>query len=499
MFLVVLSQHWTSDGRHFFWSTERHGFWQLELYDRHGVKVRTLNDVSKSDVVNYRKLVHVDEKAEVVYVLGGQDATQQHLFRLACGSLSTRTASNYPATFTFPAPPHAMTTSVGVHNATFASGVPLYVHENHTLQNAARYFVRQLPRVKVGTNDNEATDSDENDSPASPTKARSSKRTSSQSNNGMVIDDVDGATGGKRVSEIVTKFEAPPFFPNTRIFTVDAVSELKEEKYKAGSLPSFSGSSSETVIRFNASLTLPSSISFDDIDLGTIPHKLPTILYVYGGPHHRLVSHERSGFLLPQWLANEGFAVVCLDNRGTPYRGREWERIIKNDFLTIPMHDQCIGLKAVAKRYEAIIDLERVGIEGWSYGGYMAAMGACTRPDVFKAGFSGAPVCSWEDYDTHYTERYISLPQDNPAGYRRSDVLSYSSQLIRPLLIAHGTADDNVYFSHALKMSNGLFRAQREHQFLPLLDFTHSKSQTRGCAADEHMEVYFVLMSFSRF
>ena len=119
------------------------------------------------------------------------------------------------------------------------------------------------------------------------------------------------------------------------------------------------------------------------------------------------------------------------------------------------------------------LDLSRVGIYGWSFGGYFSAMAVMRRPDVFHAGVAGAPVVDWLDYDTHYTERYMGLPQDNPSGYEAANVLTWAGNLSRPLLIIHGTADDNVYFMHSLKLADALFRAGRDFELLPLSGLTH--------------------------
>ncbi|MEK7755896.1 MAG: prolyl oligopeptidase family serine peptidase, partial [Planctomycetota bacterium] len=161
-----------------------------------------------------------------------------------------------------------------------------------------------------------------------------------------------------------------------------------------------------------------------------------------------------------------------IDGRGTPSRGRSWERVIKGNLIEISLHDQVAGLKALARKYGEL-DLDRVGIYGWSFGGYFSAMAVMRRPDVFDVGVAGAPVAEWLDYDTHYTERYLGLPDENPSGYADSSVLTYAKDLDKALLIIHGTADDNVYFSHSLKMSNALFRAGKPHDFLALSDFTH--------------------------
>jgi dipeptidyl-peptidase-4 len=130
------------------------------------------------------------------------------------------------------------------------------------------------------------------------------------------------------------------------------------------------------------------------------------------------------------------------------------------------------GLQALAAQHPEL-DLSRVGIFGWSFGGYMAALAVLRRPDVFKVGVAGAPVVDWLDYDTHYTERYLDLPDAAPEAYRSSNLLTYAGDLSRPLMIIHGTADDNVYFFHSLKLADALFRAGRRFELVPLAGVTH--------------------------
>ena len=198
----------------------------------------------------------------------------------------------------------------------------------------------------------------------------------------------------------------------------------------------------------------------------------PVIVHVYAGPHNRIVDRVPRSYFLDQWIADNGFIVVAIDNRGTPGRGRVFERVIKKDLITVALADQVAGLRALLAKYPEM-DGERVGIYGWSFGGYASAHAVMQRPDVYKAGVAGAPVTDWRDYDTHYTERYMGLPDANTEGYDKSSVLTYADKLERPLLVVHGTADDNVYFAHSLKLSNLLFRAGKRFEFLPLLNFTH--------------------------
>lgn len=200
--------------------------------------------------------------------------------------------------------------------------------------------------------------------------------------------------------------------------------------------------------------------------------RYPVIASVYAGPHAQVVNASRRGYLFQQWMADHGYIVVSFDGRGTPNRGREWERAIHRNLIDVPLEDQAEALRQLGARLPEL-DLSRVGVTGWSFGGYFSAMAAMRRPDVYACGVAGAPVCAWEDYDTHYTERYMMLPEQNPDGYEKSSVLTYCKDLKNPLLIIHGTSDDNVYFMHSLKMTDALFKAGKSYDFLALPGFTH--------------------------
>ena len=200
--------------------------------------------------------------------------------------------------------------------------------------------------------------------------------------------------------------------------------------------------------------------------------KYPVIVYTYGGPTSQVVTRAMQPWLVRQWLADQGFVVVAIDNRGTAGRGREWEKAVYQKFGTVPLEDQVKGLQALCDKFPEL-DRERAGVVGWSFGGYMAANAVLREPDVFKAAVAGAPVTDWEDYDTHYTERYMGLLPESKAAYEAASLLPLAKTLRRPLLLVHGTADDNVYFRHSLRLENELFRAGREFDVLPLPGVTH--------------------------
>jgi dipeptidyl-peptidase-4 len=203
----------------------------------------------------------------------------------------------------------------------------------------------------------------------------------------------------------------------------------------------------------------------------TATRHYPVILSVYAGPTVKVVLRSPRAYADDQCLADQGFIVVSLDGRGTPGRGRDWERTTKNDLIDKPLDDQIAGLQALAKQVPQM-DLNHVGVEGWSFGGYFTAMATIRRPDIFKAGVAGAPVVDFADYDTAYTERYLGTPQTDAEGYKRSNVLTYAPNLQRPLLIMHGLTDDNVYFQNTVKLTQALIAAGKPYDLL-LLPGTH--------------------------
>ena len=203
---------------------------------------------------------------------------------------------------------------------------------------------------------------------------------------------------------------------------------------------------------------------------------LPVLLDPYGGPHALRVQNSFNAFVASQWFADQGFAVLVTDNRGTPGRGSVWERAVHGDLATAPLEDQIEALHFVAKE-TAALDRSRVAIRGWSFGGYLAALAVLRRPDVFHAAIAGAPVTEWRLYDTHYTERYLGDPNVSAAQYDASSLLPLAGDLTRPLLLIHGLADDNVVAAHTLQLSSALLAAGKRHEVLPLVGVTHITPQ----------------------
>lgn len=219
--------------------------------------------------------------------------------------------------------------------------------------------------------------------------------------------------------------------------------------------------------------------------------RLPVLVDPYGGPHAQRVMRSRALFDVPQWFAEQGFAVVIVDGRGTPGRGPEFEQAVRGDLAGPVLQDQIDGLDAATAR-DSRLDLSRVAIRGWSFGGYLAALAVLRRPDVFHAAVAGAPVTDWRLYDTHYTERYLGHPDTEPANYDRTDLTPAAAGLERPLLLVHGLADDNVSAAHTLRLSRALLEAGRPHTVLPLSGVTHMTPQEKVAENLLLLELHFL-------
>ncbi|WP_327168967.1 prolyl oligopeptidase family serine peptidase [Streptomyces subrutilus] len=225
---------------------------------------------------------------------------------------------------------------------------------------------------------------------------------------------------------------------------------------------------------------------------GHVPgRRLPVLVDVYGGPGYQDVSAEPRRWQAKQWWADQGFAVVTVDNRGTPYVSPAFTHAVYRGFSGVTLEDQVAALRALGARHPDL-DLGRVGVRGWSYGGYLSALAVLRRPDVFHAASAGAAPTDFRGYDTAYTERYLGLPQDGPGVYDRDSLLADAPGLTRPLLLTTGLADDNVHPSHTLRLSRALTDAGRPHRLLALPGVTHM------CAGDTREKVMALELDFFR-
>ncbi|XP_071547788.1 dipeptidyl peptidase 8 [Panulirus ornatus] len=223
--------------------------------------------------------------------------------------------------------------------------------------------------------------------------------------------------------------------------------------------------------------------------------KYPTVLCIYGGPQVQLVTNTFKGFrhMRTHMLAAHGFCVVSIDSRGSDNRGVGFQAHLMNRMGTVEIEDQVEVLQLLAGQCD-YMDLTRLAVTGWSYGGYLSLMALAQRPDIFKVAIAGAPVVSWNLYDTGYTERYMDLPSVNPEGYRIGSVLSYVNNLPdeeNRLLIVQGMIDENVHFSHTNQLIQALIKAGKPYQ---LQIYPHERHCLRQLDSNEHYETK--LLSF---
>ncbi|MFE0795567.1 prolyl oligopeptidase family serine peptidase [Streptomyces mutabilis] len=228
---------------------------------------------------------------------------------------------------------------------------------------------------------------------------------------------------------------------------------------------------------------------------------LPVLMDPYGGPHGQRVAAAHNAHLTSQWFADQGFAVIVADGRGTPGRSPAWEKAIKDDVAAVVLQDQVDALHALAADFP--LDLDRVAIRGWSFGGYLAALAALRRPDVFHAAVVGAPVTDLRLYDTHYQERYVGHPDEQPEVYRRNSVIDDAglvdaAEPHRPMMVIHGLVDDNVVVAHSLRLSSALLAAGRPHEVLPLSGVTHMTPQESVAENLLLLQVDFLKRSLAR-
>jgi len=218
----------------------------------------------------------------------------------------------------------------------------------------------------------------------------------------------------------------------------------------------------------------------------------PTVVSVYGGPHAQMVENEwaMTSDLRAQSLARQGFLVFKLDNRGSARRGLAFEGAIKNDMGNLELRDQVDGVQWLVS--QGLTDADRVGIFGWSYGGYMTAMALARAPETFKVGVAGAPVTHWDGYDTHYTERYMSTPASNPKGYEESSVMHHVDKMTGKLLLIHGLIDENVHFRHTARLINALNEKRKDYELLLFPDARHGpRKESDRVFLEERISQFF--------
>ncbi|MGO4709181.1 S9 family peptidase [Chryseobacterium sp. 2TAF14] len=201
--------------------------------------------------------------------------------------------------------------------------------------------------------------------------------------------------------------------------------------------------------------------------------KYPLFMYQYSGPGSQQVSNswDNGNALWFEMLAQKGYIIACVDGRGTGYKGAKFKKVTYKNLGKYEIEDQITAAKWFGS--QKYIDKTRIGIFGWSFGGYMASLAMTKGADVFKAGIAVAPVTNWRYYDSVYTERFLLTPQENPAGYDENSPTTYANLLKGKFLLIHGTADDNVHFQNSMEFSEALIQNKKQFEFMAYPDKNH--------------------------
>ncbi len=367
---------WLANGT-FLWSSERSGFFQLELRDKTGKLVRELTQPNFA----YRSVVGLDPGRGIAFVQGSFEPTESRVYAL---HLSDNRLE-------------PITIGVSIKAMRFSKQFDVLTTEDVSVAGERTWSVRNT-----------------------------------------------SASEAKIVATVPSAAEQP--------------SSLREVSIERAS-----------VDEFRVGIVRPRN--FDP------SRKYPIVDSAYAGPHRNMVTSDAFNYARNAWIADAtGAIVVTIDAKGTPARGREFERALKDNLASVPLDGHIAAIQALAAKHPEM-DLKRVGVLGWSFGGYFASLAILKRPDIYRVGVAGAPVCDWRDYDTAYTERYLGLP-DARGVYEKNAVQTFATPLQpgetqRPLLIAHGTADDNVFFNNSIKLTDALAKAKRTFEFMPLAGETH--------------------------
>jgi len=220
----------------------------------------------------------------------------------------------------------------------------------------------------------------------------------------------------------------------------------------------------------------------------------PIVVSVYGGPHAQRVADDwyATVDLRAQYLAQHGLVVLKVDNRGSANRGLAFEAPLHLRMGSVEVEDQVAGVRWLAANRD-YADATRVGIYGWSYGGYMTLMAMARAPEVFHVGVAGAPVTHWDGYDTAYTERYMSTPAENPEGYREGSVMAHVDALAGKLLIVHGMIDENVHFRHTARLLVAMAGAGKDYELLIYPEERHMPRDEKGLQDQERKVLGFLI------
>ena len=220
--------------------------------------------------------------------------------------------------------------------------------------------------------------------------------------------------------------------------------------------------------------------------------KYPVVVYLYGGPHAQLITNSWLGGsnLWFQYMAQQGFVVFTLDNRGTELRGKAFEQSTFRQLGTAEMEDQLVGVDYLKSL--PYVDSKRMGVHGWSFGGFMTTSLMTRHPEAFKAGVAGGPVIDWSMYEIMYTERYMDSPQTNKTGYDNNNLLNYVDQLKGKLMLIHGTSDDVVVWQHSLKFVKRAVEKNIQLDYFPYPGHLHNVTGKDRVHLMQKVSNYFI-------
>ncbi|KAB2838029.1 MAG: S9 family peptidase, partial [Melioribacteraceae bacterium] len=201
--------------------------------------------------------------------------------------------------------------------------------------------------------------------------------------------------------------------------------------------------------------------------------KYPTIVYLYNGPHLQLITNSfpASGNLWYEYMAQNGYIIFTMDGRGSSNRGLKFEQAVFRNLGTTEMNDQMKGVEYLKSL--PYVDGDKMGIHGWSFGGFMTTSFMLRKPDVFKVGVAGGPVIDWSMYEIMYGERYMDTPAENPEGYKAGSVMNYVDKFKGKMLITHGTIDDNVHLQNSIQLVTELQKQNKEFEMMFYPNFRH--------------------------
>jgi dipeptidyl-peptidase-4 len=219
--------------------------------------------------------------------------------------------------------------------------------------------------------------------------------------------------------------------------------------------------------------------------------RYPVLVYVYGGPHAQLVTNSWMGgaSMFLYYMAQEGYIIFTLDNRGSAHRGRDFEQTIHRKMGTIEVEDQATGVAYL--KTLSYVDAERIGVNGWSYGGFMTISLMLKEADDFKVGVCGGPVTDWKYYEVMYGERYMDTPEENPEGYEEASLLNHADKLEGDLLIIHGTHDPVVVWQHSLDLIDKFIKAGKQVDYFVYPGHGHGVGGKDRLHLNKKMAKYF--------